>query len=178
MSQLSVRFLALIVLLVGFVAGVLAAIGCGTSGNAAFASNGTRTVIHTKTLATPVQWMDDFTFSTTFTPSDPNTVVHAVEVIGELQTGATEVVIRLQPRRNAVAGGMGLPITASANATAPLSIIAPYEFSVGILPGATYTFDVFMGAVTNGVACTINSLTLRIITSEGVTVVDPSPNLS
>lgn len=176
MSQANTtRFTAVLLLSAGFICGAIAAAGCGGSGGAAFAAGGSTTVVHSKTLAAPVTFTTDFMFTAEFTPSDPNARVLAVEVLGELETGGADVIVSAVAIRSFDTHALGGAITATFNATAPLSITAPYALSTGFPAGPTIEVGVFMSPVVNGFTNTINSLTLRIVTTEGVMVMDPSP---
>ncbi len=177
-QMMPTRVSAVLLIALGFLIGVVSVVGCGGSDGGAFAAGGSTTVIHTKSLPGPVTWQDDFTFTATFTPSDPNTVVLAVEVVGEIVTGASGVVVSAVARHMFASADLGSQIIAVDNAVAPFSIVAPYELSVGTLPGPTFQVEVFMNASINGVNTTINALTIRLVTIEGVMVMDESPNIS
>ena len=172
------RASALFLLALGFLTGVVATVGCGgSSGSDAFAAGGSTTVVHAKSLDTPTSFMNDFTFSASFTPSDPNAVVLAVQVIGEIETGMTNVEITTQSRLSVQAESLGPTLIATVNATAPINVTAPYALTAGIPPTGTYEIEVFLNATTDGAPVQINALTIRLITTEGVMLMDPSSSL-
>ena len=56
-------------------------------------------------------------------------------------------------------------------------ITAPHAVSADRLPGPTYRFEASLDAVENNVPVTLDSLTTRIITTQCVVVMNPSPDL-